>query len=836
MKKARGNLNAIYISERLQECLRPISKCAITTITAPMGYGKTTAVNWYLAKQLKTEQVVLIRISIYSDNLSVFWKSVQRAFAFSGLHILDEYDCPTDAASAGVLADVLCHAMTGERNYYIFIDDFHLLGDERVADFLGVLGNMLPLNVHLIVASRANVLRGNVVLRLGSKLYRLSGENLRLNAEELSVYAQKCGTSLNASQLSELLHSSEGWFSAVYLNLCAFEKTGQLPDKQSDIYDMFSASMIDPLPEEQREFLIVMGLADEFTIDMAKAITQREDTEAILLALMRENAFVKCLADGRNYRFHHMMKSCAEGLFHELPMEKQRTYQERYGDWYRANGLYLHALKAYRASENFDFLLAVIREDAGIQLASLKPSEVQQWLEECPTSALKEHPFAILVLMRSMFNWKRIPKMMELKGLLMEAIAEHPEWTPDEVGNLTGECDLIMSFLMYNDIGKMSLLHQSASAKMTRPAISIQSQGGWTFGSPSVLMMFHREPGDLARELEKMNDCMPHYYKITNGHGQGAERIMDAEAAFMQGHFTDAQIKLEGAYAQIEGNGQESISLCCDFLARRMSVCSNVKMRMPLSMRREQLVRGHNMAWVSIFDSLCAYCYALEGEKERIPELFREHQLSKVNFLAPGKPMMDMIENQVYLVQGAYAKVLGRGEQILAVCQGMHYGLVALHVKIQMVAAYEKLGKSGEARSLLKLALKDALSDELVMPFVENYQYLSELLEGRYPDEWFAFLSKIIELGRDYEEQRIKRMLERKRPECMNMLTDREIEIAELMAIRLSNKEIAAKLFLSEGTIKQYVNQIYAKLHIDGDTRTKRARLLERMEETKNQN
>ena len=67
-------------------------------------------------------------------------------------------------------------------------------------------------------------------------------------------------------------------------------------------------------------------------------------------------------------------------------------------------------------------------------------------------------------------------------------------------------------------------------------------------------------------------------------------------------------------------------------------------------------------------------------------------------------------------------------------------------------------------------------------------------------------------------------------------MTEREIEIAELMAIRLSNKEIAAKLFLSEGTIKQYVNQIYAKLHIDGDTRTKRARLLERMEETKNQN
>ena len=43
MPKGRNHLNTIYISERLQECLRPISQCALTTVTAPMGYGKTTA-------------------------------------------------------------------------------------------------------------------------------------------------------------------------------------------------------------------------------------------------------------------------------------------------------------------------------------------------------------------------------------------------------------------------------------------------------------------------------------------------------------------------------------------------------------------------------------------------------------------------------------------------------------------------------------------------------------------------------------------------------------------------------------------------------------------------
>ena len=65
------------------------------------------------------------------------------------------------------------------------------------------------------------------------------------------------------------------------------------------------------------------------------------------------------------------------------------------------------------------------------------------------------------------------------------------------------------------------------------------------------------------------------------------------------------------------------------------------------------------------------------------------------------------------------------------------------------------------------------------------------------------------------------------RPAALAMLTEREYEIVLLMRERLSNREIAGRLFLSEGSVKQYVNQIYSKLHIEGDTRTKRQRLFE---------
>ena len=816
-------LNTIYISERLQEKLRPIAHSRLTTVVAPMGYGKTTAVNWYLAQRARTEDAAVVRISVYSDNLAIFWRSVQEAFDHAGFPSLRDYDCPADDAGASLLTDGLCRALSGGRPCYIFIDDFHLLRDRRVAGFLCTLAARLPENVRLIVAGRDRFLPSEEILRLGGRVCRIGTEELRLNHTELSVYARRCGAELTDRQVEDLLHTSEGWFSAVYLGLQSLTEGGALPDGTPDIYAMFSTAMIDPLPPRRREFLAVMGFADEFTVEMARAVTGDDAAETQLAALTEQNAFVTRLPDGVTYRFHHMMKECARRTFRTLPPETQTACLRRYGRWYEAHGLYLHALSAYQDAGDYDGLLRVVEQDAGILLASLAPERVLDSLDRCPEQALKAHPLALLVLMRSMFNWRCIPRMMALKALLLAAIEERPDMPAAEKGDLLGECDLIMSFLCYNDISAMSRLHRSASARMSRPAVSIRRQGGWTFGSPSVLMMFHRQPGQLDRELAEMDECMPHYYKITDGHGQGAERIMRAEAAFLQGRVIDAQIELERAYAQIRGNGQENMALCCDFLAWRMSLCTGDTPHRTMAQRRQELLRQHNAAWLNILDATAAYYGALTGGTEELPPVFREHHLSSLRLLAPGRPMLEMIENQVWLAQGAYARVIGRSAALLESCEAMHYALVALHVRLQTASAYAQLGKRREAQALLAQALADGETDGFVMPFVENYRYLKELLA----ESGGVLARQAVLLGGAYED-RCRSLRQRSAaPAAFAVLTDREREVALLAAARLSNREIAEKLYLSEGSVKQYVNRIYAKLFIEGDTRTKRKRLVD---------
>ena len=113
------------------------------------------------------------------------------------------------------------------------------------------------------------------------------------------------------------------------------------------------------------------------------------------------------------------------------------------------------------------------------------------------------------------------------------------------------------------------------------------------------------------------------------------------------------------------------------------------------------------------------------------------------------------------------------------------------------------------------------------MPFAENFRDLEPLLEAAQEGPYADAVRRILALGAAQQER--CRALNRSEalPEAAARLTERELALARLIADRCTNKEIAARLFLSEGTVKQYTNQLYSKLGIGGGARTKRAQLAE---------
>lgn len=79
---------------------------------------------------------------------------------------------------------------------------------------------------------------------------------------------------------------------------------------------------------------------------------------------------------------------------------------------------------------------------------------------------------------------------------------------------------------------------------------------------------------------------------------------------------------------------------------------------------------------------------------------------------------------------------------------------------------------------------------------------------------------RIVREGKNYIPPQIgAKLAERmKGPE----LSTRELEVLRLIAVGKSNKEIAGRLFVSEGTVKGHVNHILAKLGANGRTEATR--------------
>ena len=136
MRQPGNKLNTIYISERVQERLRPARYAALTVLVAPMGYGKTTAVEWYLQSRERDAAAICVRTNAYSDSVPLFWDGLCRALERAGFAELAGFPCPEDAAGRGLFLELACRTLAGERECVLFLDDFHLLRDRRAAELL----------------------------------------------------------------------------------------------------------------------------------------------------------------------------------------------------------------------------------------------------------------------------------------------------------------------------------------------------------------------------------------------------------------------------------------------------------------------------------------------------------------------------------------------------------------------------------------------------------------------------------------------------------------------------------------------------------------------------
>lgn len=154
------------------------------------------------------------------------------------------------------------------------------------------------------------------------------------------------------------------------------------------------------------------------------------------------------------------------------------------------------------------------------------------------------------------------------------------------------------------------------------------------------------------------------------------------------------------------------------------------------------------------------------------------------------------------------------GQEAVEACVGGSIDVAVLDVRMPVkngVDAAREICRSTNTRVLMLTTFDD---DELVHTAIENGAG-GYLLKGREPEEIIGAIKMLHSGNRVYQDDVFTKIQNTSASSAdLSSCTEREIEVIELIAQGLSNKEIAEKLFLSEGTIKNYISSILSKLEL----------------------
>ena len=225
---------------------------------------------------------------------------------------------------------------------------------------------------------------------------------------------------------------------------------------------------------------------------------------------------------------------------------------------------------------------------------------------------------------------------------------------------------------------------------------------------------------------------------------------------------------------------------------------------------------------LNTLDMCDAFLDSLLGVPEQIPEWIALGKLESALVLHPAMPMLYMTYGQVLMAQGDFTRLIAFEPEFRSRFSIYPNLLCTLYLEIQLAGSFYHLGDNEKALSHLLKAFSIGEKDGLAVPFAENGSFIRPLLEQVTDASHQPFIRRIFSLHDLLEQGKaaISHSVSlSQRPDC---LTENEWKLAKLAASRLSNREIAAEMGFSEGTVKQYLNRIYGKLNIEGDSRNKR--------------
>jgi LuxR family maltose regulon positive regulatory protein len=733
----------------------------------------------------------------------------------------------------------------------LILDDYHLINAQPIHDALTFLLEHQPPQMHLVFATREDPHLPLSRLRASGQLSELRARDLRFSSSEAAEFLNKVmGLNLSTEDIAALESRTEGWIAGLQLaaiSLQGHADTSRLIQSFTGSNRLVLDYLIEEVLEQQSEgvqnFLLKTAILDRMTGSLCDALTGQDNGQATLEYLEHANLFIVPLDNERRwYRYHHLFADLLRQRLHQQQPDIVDELHILASEWYEKNGLEIEAFHHAAAANDVERAERLIEGD-GLPLDYRgAAAPMLNWLESLPTTVLDARP-SLWVTYASVLVFAGQSSGVEGKLKAAEAALQGAE-LDDKTQDLVGHIAALRAMMAVPQHQVETIITQSRLAlELLHPDnLPVRTAANWTLGYAYELQ------GDRAAASRAYTEVISNSQASGNfmftiaattsmGYIQEAEnqlylaaqthqralqlagdpplpfacasylglaRILfewnDLDAAQQHGQ-QSAQLA-----AQIEG--VDTPAACGVFLARLKLAQGDLVGASAYLAEAEQFVRQHN--FVHLMPEIAA---------AQVLTLLHQGNLVGAAHLAD-KQELPISQARVHLAQGDTSAALAALESLRRYLEARGLEDKRLKVIVLQAVALDAHGDKEQAAQLLGEALALAEPGGFIRIFVDEGPPMARLLfealsRGIAPDYARQLLAAFPVAD---SEQTTSSQLGVTESELVEPLSERELEVLQLIAEGLTNQEVATRLYLSLHTVKVHAHNIYGKLGVKNRT------------------
>jgi LuxR family maltose regulon positive regulatory protein len=385
---------------------------ALTLVSAPAGFGKTTLLSEWVA-QLQ-DRAAWLSLDKEDNDEARFWtylvaalQAVQAGLGQDALRLLQASQQP---ATQAILTALLNQMAALPQATILVLDDYHLISDPAIHQGLAFLLEHLPPQMHLAISTRADPPLPIHRLRARGQLTELRSDDLRFTASEAEAFLTAAmGVDLAREDVQVLEARTEGWI--VGLQLAALSLQGRADAHEfiaafsgghHYVLEYLTQEVVRRQPEPVQRFLMQTSILDRLCGPLCNVVrfgeaqspTGEGDGEAMLAYLRQRNLFILPLDDEhRWYRYHHLFADLLGNLLRkEWPPEYIQELHLRACDWYERNGWTAEAVNHALAAKDFQRTARLIEDNSLAMVSRGELTMLLRWIEALPEDVALSRP------------------------------------------------------------------------------------------------------------------------------------------------------------------------------------------------------------------------------------------------------------------------------------------------------------------------------------------------------------------------------------------------------------------------------------------------------------